>query len=241
MNLILFWMHQRLCFCRHCWPARSPDHDSQPAAELPEHDGSAAAPEPWFAQFPEGGHGRANAEHHGSVPTDAVLSGMTVRCRTCVCRHHLNSPGISSLKLSRLFSTFNSEICSFPHHLPTRYQWGMKTSRWCSSSTSSRWWYQSASLCRDPCLSTTVLLHLHNRIAQGEPRRRSSLVQVQLCAEFRPLTTFLSCSPSVGYLQAPSSEQYQITPSPSPCNPQQLQQQYSGMTSPTGTVQFGWP
>ncbi|XP_051931962.1 R3H domain-containing protein 2 isoform X3 [Hippocampus zosterae] len=41
-----------------------------------------------------------------------------------------------------------------------------------------------------------------------------------------------STSPSVGYLQAPSSEQYQITPSPSPCNPQQLQQQYSGVPPP---------
>lgn len=39
----------------------------------------------------------------------------------------------------------------------------------------------------------------------------------------------LSCSPSVGYLQPPSSEQYQITQSPSPCNPQQLQQQYTGL------------
>nr|XP_057910819.1 R3H domain-containing protein 2 isoform X12 [Doryrhamphus excisus] len=41
-----------------------------------------------------------------------------------------------------------------------------------------------------------------------------------------------STSPSVGYLQPPSSEQYQITPSPSPCNPQQLQQQYSGVPPP---------
>lgn len=40
---------------------------------------------------------------------------------------------------------------------------------------------------------------------------------------------FLSCSPSVGYLQPPSSEQYQITQSPSPCNAQQLQQQYTGL------------
>uniref|UniRef100_A0A669DI22 R3H domain containing 2 n=1 Tax=Oreochromis niloticus TaxID=8128 RepID=A0A669DI22_ORENI len=38
-----------------------------------------------------------------------------------------------------------------------------------------------------------------------------------------------STSPSVGYLQPPSSEQYQITQSPSPCNPPQLQQQYSGV------------
>ncbi|XP_019716601.1 R3H domain-containing protein 2 isoform X2 [Hippocampus comes] len=41
-----------------------------------------------------------------------------------------------------------------------------------------------------------------------------------------------STSPSVSYLQPPSSEQYQITPSPSPCNPQQLQQQYSGVPPP---------
>lgn len=44
----------------------------------------------------------------------------------------------------------------------------MKISRWCSSSTSSRWWCQSASLSKDPCLSTTVLSHPHSRIAQGE-------------------------------------------------------------------------
>lgn len=43
----------------------------------------------------------------------------------------------------------------------------MKISRWCSSSTSSRWWFQSASRFRDQCLSTTVLSHLHSRIAQG--------------------------------------------------------------------------
>uniref|UniRef100_A0A8D0D9N8 R3H domain containing 2 n=1 Tax=Sander lucioperca TaxID=283035 RepID=A0A8D0D9N8_SANLU len=41
-----------------------------------------------------------------------------------------------------------------------------------------------------------------------------------------------STSPSVGYLQPPTSEQYQITQSPSPCNPQQLQQQYSGVPPP---------
>ncbi|XP_036007222.1 R3H domain-containing protein 2 isoform X11 [Fundulus heteroclitus] len=41
-----------------------------------------------------------------------------------------------------------------------------------------------------------------------------------------------SCSPSVGYLQPPSSEQFQITQSPSPCNPQPLQQQYSGVAPP---------
>ncbi|XP_061688686.1 R3H domain-containing protein 2 isoform X3 [Syngnathoides biaculeatus] len=41
-----------------------------------------------------------------------------------------------------------------------------------------------------------------------------------------------STSPSVGYLQPPSSEQYQIAASPSPCNPQQLQQQYSGVPPP---------
>ncbi|XP_035245329.1 R3H domain-containing protein 2 isoform X2 [Anguilla anguilla] len=41
-----------------------------------------------------------------------------------------------------------------------------------------------------------------------------------------------STSPSVGYLQPPSSEQYQMTQSPSPCNPQQMQQQYSGVAPP---------
>lgn len=41
--------------------------------------------------------------------------------------------------------------------------------------------------------------------------------------------SLLSYSASVGYLQPPSSEQYQITQSPSPCNPQQLQQQYTGL------------
>uniref|UniRef100_A0A8C7IW54 R3H domain containing 2 n=1 Tax=Oncorhynchus kisutch TaxID=8019 RepID=A0A8C7IW54_ONCKI len=40
-----------------------------------------------------------------------------------------------------------------------------------------------------------------------------------------------STSPSVGYLQ-PNSEQYQISQSPSPCNPQQMQQQYSGVPPP---------
>ncbi|CAB1314522.1 unnamed protein product [Coregonus sp. 'balchen'] len=38
-------------------------------------------------------------------------------------------------------------------------------------------------------------------------------------------------SPSVGYLQ-PSSEQYQMSQSPSPCNPQQMPQQYSGVPPP---------
>uniref|UniRef100_A0AAR2K4F1 R3H domain-containing protein n=1 Tax=Pygocentrus nattereri TaxID=42514 RepID=A0AAR2K4F1_PYGNA len=41
-----------------------------------------------------------------------------------------------------------------------------------------------------------------------------------------------STSPSVGYLQPPSSDQYQMTQSPSPCNPQQIQQQYSGVPPP---------
>lgn len=55
---------------------RSPDDDAQPAAELPEHDGCAAAPKPWSAQFPEGRHGRTDAKHNGPVPTDAIISGM---------------------------------------------------------------------------------------------------------------------------------------------------------------------
>ncbi|XP_015199761.1 R3H domain-containing protein 2 isoform X7 [Lepisosteus oculatus] len=46
-----------------------------------------------------------------------------------------------------------------------------------------------------------------------------------------------STSPSVGFLQPPSSEQYQIPQSPSPCNPPQIQQQYSGVAPPgTGVV-----
>ncbi|XP_029287112.1 R3H domain-containing protein 2 isoform X8 [Cottoperca gobio] len=45
-----------------------------------------------------------------------------------------------------------------------------------------------------------------------------------------------STSPSVSYLQPPSSEQYQITQSPSPCSPQQLQQQYSGVPPPVPGV-----
>ncbi|XP_066841546.1 R3H domain-containing protein 2 isoform X2 [Anser cygnoides] len=40
-------------------------------------------------------------------------------------------------------------------------------------------------------------------------------------------------SPSVGFLQPPGSEQYQMPQSPSPCNPPQMQQQYSGV-SPSG-------
>ncbi|NXI99803.1 R3HD2 protein, partial [Psophia crepitans] len=35
-------------------------------------------------------------------------------------------------------------------------------------------------------------------------------------------------SPSVGFLQPPGSEQYQLPQSPSPCSPPQMQQQYSG-------------
>ncbi|XP_066520549.1 R3H domain-containing protein 2 isoform X2 [Hoplias malabaricus] len=41
-----------------------------------------------------------------------------------------------------------------------------------------------------------------------------------------------STSPSVGYLQPPSTDQYQMTQSPSPCSPQQIQQQYSGVPAP---------
>ncbi|XP_066470405.1 R3H domain-containing protein 2 isoform X1 [Tiliqua scincoides] len=40
-------------------------------------------------------------------------------------------------------------------------------------------------------------------------------------------------SPSVGFLQPPGTEQYQMPQSPSPCSPPQMQQQYSGV-SPTG-------
>lgn len=40
-------------------------------------------------------------------------------------------------------------------------------------------------------------------------------------------------SPSVGFLQPPGSEQYQMPQSPSPCSPPQMSQQYSGV-SPSG-------
>lgn len=168
------------------------------------------------------------------------------------------------------FNGYNSNLD--PSHF-SRSQWEMKISRLCSSSTSSRWWYQSASLSRDQCLSITVLSHPHSRIAQGmyvcmktsysykwvgsSIQKRLTLFTVIIiavkvaqcsfvrvfrhiykmyfliykmyCLYFLPFCQ--SYSPSVGYLQPPSSEQYQITQSPSPCNPQQLQQQYSGMTS----------
>lgn len=76
-----------LSFCFYCYQtarninfffsyARSPDHDSQPAAKLPECDGCAAASKPWFAQFTEGRNGRTDAKHHGSVCTDAIISGI---------------------------------------------------------------------------------------------------------------------------------------------------------------------
>lgn len=39
-------------------------------------------------------------------------------------------------------------------------------------------------------------------------------------------------SPSVGFLQPPGSEQYQMPQSPSPCSPPQMQQQYSGKRGP---------
>lgn len=43
---------------------------------------------------------------------------------------------------------------------------------------------------------------------------------------------FLLHSPSVGFLQPPGSEQYQMPQSPSPCSPPQMQQQYSGKRGP---------
>ncbi|XP_051986616.1 R3H domain-containing protein 2 isoform X2 [Xyrauchen texanus] len=45
-----------------------------------------------------------------------------------------------------------------------------------------------------------------------------------------------STSPSVGYLQPPSSDQYQLTQSASPCSQQQIQQQYSGVPPPGTSV-----
>nr|XP_060618990.1 R3H domain-containing protein 2 isoform X8 [Anolis sagrei ordinatus] len=48
-----------------------------------------------------------------------------------------------------------------------------------------------------------------------------------------PPTQQNGTSPSVGFLQPPGTEQYQMPQSPSPCSPPQMQQQYSGV-SPTG-------
>ncbi|KAK9973852.1 hypothetical protein ABG768_024553 [Culter alburnus] len=45
-----------------------------------------------------------------------------------------------------------------------------------------------------------------------------------------------STSPSVGYLQPPTSDQYQMTQSASPCSPQPIQQQYSGVPPPGPSV-----
>lgn len=52
-------------------------------------------------------------------------------------------------------------------------------------------------------------------------------------AVFLPLPLYHSSllhlpSPSVGFLQPPGSEQYQMPQSPSPCSPPQMPQQYSG-------------
>ncbi|XP_070477916.1 R3H domain-containing protein 2 isoform X22 [Equus przewalskii] len=57
-------------------------------------------------------------------------------------------------------------------------------------------------------------------------------------AVFLPLPLYHSSllhlpSPSVGFLQPPGSEQYQMPQSPSPCSPPQMPQQYSGV-SPSG-------
>ncbi|XP_048343557.1 R3H domain-containing protein 2-like [Sphaerodactylus townsendi] len=49
-----------------------------------------------------------------------------------------------------------------------------------------------------------------------------------------PPTQQNGTSPSVSFLQAPGTEQYQMPQSPSPCSPPQMQQQYSGKAgSPT--------
>ncbi|XP_059812082.1 R3H domain-containing protein 2 isoform X4 [Hypanus sabinus] len=45
-----------------------------------------------------------------------------------------------------------------------------------------------------------------------------------------------STSQSVGFLQPPGPEQYQMPQSPSPCNPAQMQQQYTGVPAPSHGV-----
>lgn len=56
------------------------------------------------------------------------------------------------------------------------------------------------------------------------------------CSPSSPEPSLLH-SPSVGFLQPPGSEQYQMPQSPAPCSPPQMQQQYSG----TRGHGQGWP
>lgn len=77
---------------------RSPDHDSQPAAKLPECDGCAAASKPWFAQFTEGRNGRTDAKHHGPVCTDAIISGINTKTLSKNSRKKNPSPILITFK-----------------------------------------------------------------------------------------------------------------------------------------------
>lgn len=63
---------------------------------------------------------------------------------------------------------------------------------------------------------------------QGRPGKQQLFARS--CAPPSATLTLLSSSssPSVGFLQPPGSEQYQMPQSPSPCSPPQMPQQYSG-------------
>lgn len=78
-------------------------------------------------------------------------------------------------------------------------------------------------------------------MAASAPHREAgaaAAVCQELCSP--PFVTLLSSpslpSPSVGFLQPPGSEQYQMPQSPSPCSPPQMSQQYSGKS----TKNLGW-
>lgn len=69
----------------------------------------------------------------------------------------------------------------------------------------------------DPHTTEQHKVHNHNRFYMTKDCRSGLTVCVCVCF-----------SPSVGYLQPPSSDQYQMTQTTSPCSPQPIQQQYSG-------------
>lgn len=73
----------------------------------------------------------------------------------------------------------------------------------------------------------------------GVPQRRPRRPQLSARSGVPPLPLYQSPllrvrSPSVGFLQPPGSEQYQMPQSPSPCSPPQMPQQYSGKSVKAG-------
>ncbi|KAF3856559.1 hypothetical protein F7725_017282 [Dissostichus mawsoni] len=140
-------------------PTQQSDHDAQPAAELPGHDGSAAAPEP----------GLLNSQRAG-------MGGQ-----------------------------MQSIMVQYPQMPSYQVPVGNESQQVVQQQ------YQQQ-----------VMVPVSQSVQGPMPVYYSVITPTQQS----------STSPSVSYLQPPSSEQYQITQSPSPCNPQQLQQQYSGVPPP---------